>query len=303
MNPRNVLITGGSGFIGSHIVKRFSEQNCHITLFDIHKPQFNLTKNVTFIRGNILEVESLQESVESADTIIHLVGLADAGIAQNNPMKSFNLNILSLQNILELCRIYNGKKVVFPSSAAVYGITEDLPIKENFPQRPTNVYSWHKYLCEKMILSYEKNYGLKYVILRLFNVFGKGNEGVIGIFLEKAKKGEMIDSYGPYQYRDFIYSGDVAEAVYRAVAYEKAVNRIINIGSGKGIQIRDILDVVCEIYPKATWQELQAEFIMYDSIADITLAKILLDFEPHHGPNFFKSVIINEMINNNSPCF
>jgi nucleoside-diphosphate-sugar epimerase len=147
-----------------------------------------------------------------------------------------------------------------------------------------------------MIQSYQKNYGINYVILRFFNVYGTGNEGVIGIFIDKAKNGETIESYGPFQYRDFVYAGDVAEAVYRAVAYEKSINRIINIGSGKGIQIRDILNMICDIFPNAKWKEKPANFIMYDSIADITLARILLDFEPRNSKEFMKSVIENEMI-------
>lgn len=296
MKPQNVLITGGSGFIGSHIVRKFADRDSHVTIFDIQEPQYDLGEKATFVKGNIFDLESLRNVVEPADTIVHLVGLADSGVAQREPMKSFQLNIVSLQNVLELCRTSKNKRLVFPSSAAVYGITEDLPIKENFPPSPTNIYSWHKFLCERMVQSYQKNYGLQYVILRFFNVYGKGNEGVIGIFLDKARKGEMIDSFGPFQYRDFVYSGDVAEAVYRAVAYDKAINRIINIGSGRGMQIREILEIVCEIYPEAKWREMKADFTMYDSIADITLARILLDFSPHNSREFMKKIIEEEML-------
>lgn len=296
MKPQNILITGGSGFIGSHITKKFAEEDYQVTIFDVCKPVYDLGKKATFVEGNIFDIKSLRNVVEKADTIVHLVGLAESAIAQEDPMKSFQLNIVSLQNVLELCRTSKNKKLIFPSSAAVYGITEDLPIKENLKPNPTNIYSWHKYLCELMIKSYQKNYGLQYVILRFFNVYGKGNEGVIGIFINKAKKGEIINSFGPFQYRDFVYSGDVAEAVYRAVAYGKAVNRIINIGSGKGLQIREILEIICDIYPCTKWQELQADFTMYDSIADITLAKILLDFKPNDSRVFLKNIITEEMI-------
>jgi UDP-glucose 4-epimerase len=296
MKAQKVLITGGSGFIGSHIVRKFSDQKSQVTVFDIQEPLYDIGETATFVKGNIFDLDSLRNVVEEADTVIHLVGLADAGIAQKDPMKSFQLNVISLQNVLEICRVSDEKRIIFPSSAAVYGMPEDLPIKENFPPSPTNIYSWHKYLCEKMVQSYQKNYGLQYVILRFFNVYGKGNEGVIGIFLNKAKKGELIDSFGPYQYRDFVYSGDVAEAVYRAVAYDKAVNRIINIGSGKGLQIREILEMVCEIFPQAKWREMKADFPLYDSIADITLAKILLDFKPTYSHDFMRKIIEEEMI-------
>ncbi|MDP2813941.1 MAG: NAD(P)-dependent oxidoreductase [Erysipelotrichaceae bacterium] len=296
MKKQNILITGGSGFVGSHMVKKFAQEGNQVIVFDIMEPRYPLEKNVEYLKGDIFNPESVQNAVNRADVIVHLVGLADSGVAQKSPQKSFLLNVVSLQNVLEAARIAGNKKIVFPSSAAVYGITEELPIKEGFQPQPTNVYSWHKVICEKMVQTYQKNYGINYVILRFFNVYGRGNEGVIGIFIDKAKKGEMIESFGPFQYRDFIYAGDVAEAVYRAVAYEKSINRIINIGSGKGIQIRDILNIVCEIFPNAKWEERPANFTMYDSIADITLARILLDFEPRHSKEFLKSIIEKEMI-------
>jgi len=85
--------------------------------------------------------------------------------------------------------------------------------------------------------------------------------------------------------------------MFRAAVYDKAINRIVNIGSGRGTQIREILDIVCELFPSAQWKEVKTNFVMYDSIADITLARILLDFEPHSSPEFMKKVIVEEMIN------
>jgi UDP-glucose 4-epimerase len=296
MVQKRILVTGGSGFIGAHLVKKFADHNYEVTNFDVMEPSYPLGPTMKYVKGDIFDPASLEKAVDSCDVVVHLVGLADSAVAQANPMKSFQLNVVSLQNVLDVCRKFGNKKIVFPSSAAIYGITEDLPIKENFPPNPTIIYSWHKLLCEKMIQGYQKNYGIDYVILRFFNVYGKGNEGVIGIFIDKAKKGETIDSYGPFQYRDFIYAGDVVEAVYRAVAYEKSVNRIINIGSGKGVQIRDILNIICEIFPNAKWKEKKADFMMYDSIADITLARILLDFNPHDSKEFMKNIVLEEMV-------
>ena len=289
---KKILITGGSGFIGQHLVKRFIESRQEVYVYDSQPP---LISDKT-IMGDIFDTEQLRSAVEKCDTIIHLVGLADSGVAQSEPAQSFKLNVETLQGVLEACRLCGGKNLIFPSSAAVYGVTEDLPIKESFPLKPTNIYSWHKYLCEKLIRAYQENFGVNFVILRLFNAYGRGNKGIIGLFAEKAQKGEMIESFGPYQYRDFVYAGDFAEALYKAAMYEKATNRVVNIGSGEGTQIRDILNLVCEIFPKAKWVEKKANFTMYDSIADITLAKILLDFEPHTSRDFMKKIIMEEMI-------
>lgn len=263
-----------------------------MTIFDLVDP---CIKNSNFVKGNILDLKSIKKAASDSNVIIHMVGLADAGIAQNDPMKSFNLNIVALNNILEVCR-ENKKKIIFPSSAAVYGRVEELPIKESLPMSPTNIYSWHKFICEKMIKSYQANYGIQYVILRLFNVYGKNNKGVINFFIDKAKLGEEIITFGPYQYRDFVYAGDVVDAIFNSVLYEKAVNRCVNIGSGRGTQIRELLEILQEIFPEMTYKEEKSEFTMYDSIADITLAKILLDFKPNKSTDFMKKIIKEEMI-------
>lgn len=289
---KKVLITGGSGFIGQHLAKVFIDGGQEVYIYDSQLPSIS---DKTII-GDIFDSVKLKTAVKECDTIVHLVGLADAGIAQRKPTQSFRLNVESLQSVLEACRVCGQKNLIFPSSAAVYGIAEDLPIKESFPLKPTNIYSWHKHLCEKLIQAYHDNFGLDFVILRLFNVYGKGNKGVIGVFIEKAKNGETIESFGPYQYRDFIYAGDVVEALCKAAVYEKATNRVINIGSGEGTQIRDILNLVCEIIPQAKWEEKKADFAMYDSIADVTLAKTLLDFKPHTSREFIKKIIMGEMV-------
>lgn len=296
MRDPRILIMGGSGFIGGHLIRKFSEMGTEASVFDLQPPRSPLPDGIRFIQGDVFDPKALEEPIRSCDAVVHLIGLADSGVAQKDPIRSFRLNVLSLQNVLEMCRTCGEKKVIFPSSAAVYGITEELPIRESFRPAPTNIYSWHKLACEQMIQAYQKNFGIPYVTLRLFNVYGKGNEGVIGVFIEKARKGEEIQSFGPFQFRDFIYGGDVAEAIYRAVVYDKAMNRTINIGSGRGVQIREVLEMVCESFPQAKWREVKTSFTMYDSIADITLARILLDFEPHASREFLAQIIQEEMI-------
>lgn len=293
METVKILVTGGSGFVGQHIVRKFVENRQEVYVLDVMPPSLSYGK---YVAGDVFDSEKLFDVVKKVDVVVHLVGLADAGLAQREPDESFRLNVSSLQNVLEACRVNNNKKLIFPSSATVYGIPEILPIKENHPLNPTNIYSWHKYICEQLIKAYHNIFGLNYVILRLFNVYGKGNKGVIHQFLKKAIKGEVIESFGPYQYRDFVYVGDVAEAFYKAAVYEKATNKVINIGSGVGIQIKELLDFICEIIPNTRWIHKKEKFVMYDSIADITLAKILLDFKPHDSKDFMKQIIKSEML-------
>ena len=292
-DSERVLITGGAGFIGQSLVKEFEKAGHYFCVFDVKYPT---STHAEFIKSDIFDFEKLADAVKNHDIIIHLVGLADARAAQKEPAKSFKLNVASLQNVLEACRISGNKKLVFPSSAAVYGVTKTLPVREDFTPNPTNVYSWHKYVCENMIRCYHDNFGLEYVILRLFNVYGKGNKGVIELFLRKAARGEIIKGFGLHQYRDFVYAGDVAEAFYKSAVYKKANNRIINIGSGKGTQIKEVLELICEIYPATKWIQEEGNFVLYDSIADATLAKKLLNYRPHASKEFMKKTIMEEMI-------
>jgi UDP-glucose 4-epimerase len=287
-SEKKVLVTGGSGFIGQHLMKRLDKSNIKGCIYDTEEIVQGYGK---YIAGNVFDLDKLKDVVKHNDVIVHLVGLGDAGICQKDPMKSFQLNILSLQNLLEVCRFGN-KKIIFPSSAAVYGLTDDLPTREKCPPNPTNIYSWHKFICEKLIKSYHDNFGLDYVILRIFNVYGEGSKGVIKFFIEKAKKNETIELFGPHQFRDFVYAGDVAEALFQSIIHEKANNKTINIGSGNAIQIKELVELICnEIFPGTKWTYRKSEFVMYDSIADITLSKILLNFKPHNSKTFMKKIL------------
>ena len=277
-----VLITGGAGFIGQHIKSRLLEAQCEVEIYDICQ------------KKSVFNFHGLKKAVEYNDRIIHLVGFPDANKAQKEPMQSFYLNIRALQYVLEACRIYGNKRIVFPSSAAVYGVTTCTPINETHQINLSSIYSWHKHICEEMIEAYHYNYGIDYVILRLFNVYGKGNKGVINTFIEKAKKGETIKVFGADQTRDFVYASDVADAFYASSIYKGAVNRIINIGSGEGTSIKEILEWIQEIYPcKVTYEP--SSLIEYDSIADISLAKALLDFWIKMPKRSIKKVIRSEM--------
>ena len=112
MKKQNILITGGSGFVGSHMVKKFAHEGNQVIVFDIMEPRYTLEKNMEYLKGDIFNPDSVQNAVNRADVIVHLVGLADSGVAQKNPQKSFLLNVGSLQNVLEAARIAGNKKIV-----------------------------------------------------------------------------------------------------------------------------------------------------------------------------------------------
>jgi len=119
LETKKILITGGSGFIRQNIAKKFVENGQDVCIFDVRPPGSLYGE---YLKGDIFDSEKLRDIVKKCDVVIHLVGLADAGIAQREPEKSFRLNVMSLQNVLEACRINGNKKLIFPSSAAVYGV-------------------------------------------------------------------------------------------------------------------------------------------------------------------------------------
>ena len=288
MIQKKVLITGGAGFIGSYLTEKLIDSNVHVTTYDLLEVT---NPEAEVITGDIFDIKKLKDVTNGIETVIHLVGLPDAITAQRDPNKSFNLNVLSLQNVLEVCRINGVRKIIYPSSGAVYGTVGMVPIDENREISPTNIYAWHKAACERLIRGYSENFGINYIILRLFNVYGVGNSGIIDVLIKKAKAGEEIEIFGGKQHRDFIYVEDVAEAFYRAAARE-IENKIINVGSGKGYKIEEVAQMVTSLYPGSTFVSKEQEgYRPYDSIADITLTKNLLGFSPRSSKKFFKNVI------------
>lgn len=273
----NILITGGQGFIGQKVNRILTQAGYNTTSFDIR------------IRYDIFVPEEIQEAVVCHDIIIHLVGQPDMRVAQDYPEKSFYLNILSLQNVLEACRLAGTpKRLILPSSAAIYGVTQHLPISEFHPVNPFGIYSWHKLMEEMLVKAYADNYNIEYVILRLFNVYGSRSKGLISMLVEKGRKGEPVRLYGKRQLRDWVHLDDVAEAF--ALAVEKGTNQILNIGSGVGTSISTIVDMIQEVYSFEVSFD-PSKIVEYDAVADISLAKAVLGWNPSRDRESIKNML------------
>lgn len=265
-----VIVTGGDGFIGQHLMAILKAEGVEACCWDLSQGH------------DALAPEELTDVAKGCDALVHLVGLPDISTCQEMPDFSFYRNVLSTHVALEACRRGGCPRLVFASSAAVYGAPEDLPVKENAPIRPITTYGHHKALAEAEVRHYQEHYGVEYTILRLFNVYGPGGQGVMRRFLSDARKGKTIQAYGLTQYRDFVHVSDVARAFYQAATSDHARNKTLNIGSGCGMQIRELLTIVKEIVLEAKWQELPVERL-YDLIADIRMAVLLLGFDPAFG--------------------
>lgn len=294
-----VLVTGGHGFIGSHLVRGLARNGYEVSVLDLGPPPGDLASvDYRFIQGDLFEPDGAARAWDPPpEVVVHLVGLADAGEAQRDPDRSFRLNVVSTERVLEMCRLHPPQRLIVPSTAAVYGKVSSVPVGEDTTPDPTAIYGWHKWLVEMLVQAYARCYGIPYTILRLFNVYGRGHRGIIHLALTRAREGRPLSVFGAEQLRDFVYAGDVLDALTRVIEVPEASNRVLNIGSGEGLTIREVIGLVREVRP-----ELEVRFEdgqqdqLFDSVADVTLARDLLGWRLESPKAKLPRVVREEMM-------
>jgi UDP-glucose 4-epimerase len=282
-----VLITGGSGFIGSHIVKKCLDMNYTIVVVDRQSPNEHIDKSVKYYKMDIRDEQMhIIFKVEQPDIVIHHAAQVVVSDSVQNPLNDADINILGTINILHCCGLYGVKKILFASSAAVYGMPNVLPISENHPIRPISVYGASKYSAEVYIQTFSNFYNFDYVILRYSNVYGnrqnnRGEGGLISILIDRIMKQESIYIYGDgSQTRDFIHVDDVVEANIKAMLINK--NMILNIGTGISTSVNLLLEILKDIQPfdlRTNFVERKHGDIMHSAL-DNTAALNILDWKP-----------------------
>ncbi|QLD88775.1 NAD-dependent epimerase/dehydratase family protein [Natronomonas salina] len=286
---REILITGGAGFIGSHLATAFKEDN-RVTILDnsITPNQF-IPDDVEVIESDVRDAETVDAAVEATDVVFHQAALVSVSGSIQNPKQSHSINATGTLNILEAARKYDSR-VVVASSAAVYGQPDVTPIPESHPLEPASPYGLNKLTSDHYARLYNDLYGLETVALRYFNVYGTGQKGgdytgVIEVFLEQAQDGGPITVHGDgQQTRDFVHVHDVVDA-NRLAAETDAVGKAFNIGTGSAITIRDLAELI-----KNTGDS-SAEIVHKDpregdirhSCADISLARKQLGYSPERS--------------------
>lgn len=253
-----VLVTGGAGFIGSHVVDRLIEKGISTLIVDnLSGPSGSFYSNpAAVLYSHDIRDEILDEvfAREKPDVVIHLAAQIDVRESQKNPLFDANVNIVGTLNILRLCEAYGVNKIVYASSAAVYGNPEYLGIDEKHPLNPESCYGVSKSVPESYIRQFDSMHGLKYTILRLANVYGPrqsshGEAGVVSVFLDRMNQGKNLVIYGDgEQTRDFVYVEDVAEAFVAAIrADEKVDNQTMNISCGTATSINTLVEMIGNI--------------------------------------------------------
>uniref|UniRef100_A9AAL6 NAD-dependent epimerase/dehydratase n=1 Tax=Methanococcus maripaludis (strain C6 / ATCC BAA-1332) TaxID=444158 RepID=A9AAL6_METM6 len=270
-----ILVTGGAGFIGSHIVDLLVENGHDVSILDNLSTgnKKNLKVLAKFINGDILDKNL---DLTGFECVIHEAAQINVRTSVENPVFDANINILGTINILEKIKEYDVKKIIFSSSGgAVYGEPEYLPVDEKHSLKPLSPYGLSKFCAEEYIKLYNRLYDIEYCILRYSNVYGErqdplGEAGVISIFIDKMKKGESPVIYGDgNQTRDFVNVKDVARANLMALNWK---NETVNICSGKEISINELFKIISSeigfdknpIYEKEREGEVYRIYIDYE---------------------------------------
>ena len=252
------IVTGGAGFIGSHIVEKLKQLDHMVVVIDNEysdNDNFHWRKDTLNVNVDITDYKGLKNAFTGADYVFHLAAEARIGPAIENPVNALNINTIGTCNVLQCAREVKAKKVLYSSTSSGYGLNE-APNIETQPDDCLNPYSVSKIAGEKLCKMYTDLYGLKTIVFRYFNVFGeraprKGQYApVTGIFLRQKAAGEPLTIVGDgEQRRDYIYVKDVANAnVMAAISNpdDDAYGQVYNVGSGKNYSVNEIASFISD---------------------------------------------------------
>lgn len=289
-----IVVTGGAGFIGSHIVEHWHHQGADVHVIDNLRTGFlsNIDpfKNVVFHNSSITDRDSVFKIFDDTDYVFHLAAFVSVPESIEKPEECEEINVNGLLNVLDACKEFGVRKIVFSSSAAIYGDNPKSPKTVDMKPDPKSPYGSTKLEGENQLRIYNQNYSLGAVSLRYFNVFGPRQDpnsqysAAIPIFVSRAIRNEPITIYGDgKQTRDFIFVKDAVRANVLA-AVNNHVNGVFNVASGTAISINDIVKIVIEethsrskiIYEKERPGDIK------HSLASIKETQKELNFLPDH---------------------
>ncbi|MGE0090530.1 MAG: GDP-mannose 4,6-dehydratase [Bacteroidales bacterium] len=287
------LVTGGAGFIGSNVVKLLLEKGWDVRILDNLSSGYKCNLdglNVEFVEGDVCNPETAMNACKNRDVVFHLAASVGRQRSIDNPQLDSSINLIGTINILEGMRKNNVPKIVYSSSAALFGELVTPTIDENHPQNADSPYGVSKLAAEKMILAYAGIYDITGVCLRYFNIYGVNQRfdlygNVIPIFAKRIYSGEPITIYGDgEQTRDFLNVKDVARANYLGATTDKGTD-VYNMGSGSSITINKLAEIMKRISSMSNEIKyaLERPADVKHCKADASKAKRILGFEASVG--------------------
>ena len=298
-----ILVTGGAGFIGKHLIKFLIEKGSEVTIFDNF---FNSEKNsvaalvnigAKIIEGDITKLEDITNATEKHDIVIHLAAKISVEESIKNPSETFYINVDGTRNVLVACEKNHVKKLIVASSAAVYGESlSGIKLTEDSKTDPISPYGESKVMMEHEIREFITKHNMNCIILRFFNIYGVGQSleyaGVITKFMKRIAMNKPLEIFGDgMQTRDFVSINDVINSIYGAI--ENGKNGTYNIASGKTVTIKELAEFMISLSGKdleIIYSDAKKGDIRF-SQANISLAKKELKYSPKYGLEEIKNML------------
>jgi nucleoside-diphosphate-sugar epimerase len=287
------LVTGGAGFIGSHLTQELIRRGHRVRVVDslVTGKRQNLAhiSGVEFVQGDLAQLDVARRAVEGVEYVLHQAAIPSVPRSVKDPISSNEANITSSLNVLVAARDAGVKRLVYAGSSSAYGDTPTLPKREDMPTRPLSPYALQKLVVEQYCQLFTRLYGFETVTTRYFNVFGPRQDpgspysGVISLFSAALLTGRRPIIYGDgEQTRDFTYVANVVDGVLRACEAPNVAGEMMNVATGGRISLNELLRVmnrICGTNIEPIYQEPRAGDVR-DSQADITRAATLLGYRP-----------------------
>jgi UDP-glucose 4-epimerase len=288
------LVTGGAGFIGSHIAEQLVRDGRDVRILDNFSTgrRENIAAfadRVALIKADIRDLPAVREAVRGAEVVFHQAALGSVPRSLDDPASTNAVNVTGTLNVLIAAKDAGVKRVIYASSSSVYGDSSEFPQREDHATRPVSPYAASKLAAEHYVVAFSKSYGLQTVALRYFNVFGPRQDptsiyaAVIPRFITELIENRPLTIHGDgKQSRDFSYVANVVSANLLAAKAKEVSGQVFNIAAGKSISVRSLAQRLCEIMGK----EFKAEYTpprpgdVHRSCADISKAQRALGYAP-----------------------
>jgi nucleoside-diphosphate-sugar epimerase len=287
------LVTGGAGFIGSHLTEELLRRGEQVRVVDSlitgHRKNLAHLSGIDFLEGDLADLAVAKRAVEGIDYVLHQAAIPSVPRSVDDPITSNRANIDSTLNVLVAARDAGVKRVVYAGSSSAYGNTPTLPKHEDMPTSPLSPYALQKLVGEQYMQMFTTLYGLETVTIRYFNVFGPRQDpsspysGVISVFAKALLENAAPTIYGDgEQTRDFTYVANVVDGVLRAVKAPEASGKVVNVATGSRISLNTLFETMRD----AVGSRVEVKYgslrhgDVKDSLADITRARTLLGYEP-----------------------
>lgn len=292
--PNRCLVTGGAGFIGSHIVRRLVGEGAVVRVVDDlstgQEARLNdLRDSIEFVHGDLADGQISDKVAKDIDHVLHQAAVPSVQRSVSDPVGTNRANVTATLNLLESCRQYGVRRFVYAASSSAYGDTEVLPKREDMPPNPLSPYALQKLVGERYCKLYHELFGLETVCLRYFNVFGPNQDhhseysAVVPKFISRLLAGKPLVVYGDgEQSRDFTYVANVVEANLLALKASEASGKLFNIGAGRQVSLNQLIRILEELVgvkAEVTYEAPKRGDVRH-SLADISRAESLIGYRP-----------------------